>query len=130
MVRNARIAYLLVAWVLVIAIVVQFVLGGQAVFQDAGRSAAHVALGYGIGVLTVFLAILAWAGQMPRFLRGSEVLIVLFVIEFALVAVRSSLPVAEDLHPLTGALILVLATYLAWRSRSMAPPPLGTCTDV
>ena len=129
--RYARIGYLLVAWLFVVCVVIQFLLAGLGVFESAARFLTHRDFGYTFGLLTLVLPILAFLGRLPRrtFVGGSLLLLVLFFLQSLFVAFRSSVPLLSALHPLNGALILGLSTYLAVRARSEVPRPLGTAPE-
>jgi hypothetical protein len=126
--RGARVAYLLVAWLFVVCVVVQFFLAGLGVFESGARFETHRDFGYLFGYLALFLPILALIGRLPRrqFVGGSLLLLVLFFMQSVFVAFRTSAPVFAALHPLNGALILFLGVFLALRARKFVPAPLGS----
>jgi hypothetical protein len=129
--RGARMAYLVVAWLFVVCVVVQFFLAGLGVFEDGARFATHRDFGYLFGWLALFLPILALLARLPRrqFVGGSLLVLVLFIFQSVFVALRASVPVVAALHPLNGALILLLSVVLALRARRYVPAPLGTASQ-
>jgi len=125
--RGARVAYLLVAWLFVVCVVVQFFLAGLGVFESGARFETHRDFGYLFGWLAFFLPILALLARLPRrqFVGGSLLVLVLFFMQSVFVALRASVPIVAALHPLNGALILILGVVLAMRARRYVPAPLG-----
>lgn len=125
--RGARTAYLIVAWLFVACVVVQFFLAGLGVFESATSFETHRDFGYLFGWLTLFLVILALIARLPRrqFVGGSLLILLLFAMQSVFVAFRGSVPAVAALHPLNGALILVVSIVLAMRARRYVPAPLG-----
>lgn len=125
--RFARMAYLVVAWLFVLCVVFQFFLAGLGVFENGARFATHRDFGYLFGWLCVFLVVLALLGKLPRrqFVGGSLLVLALFFMQSVFVAFRASAPALAALHPLNGALILILGVVLAVRVRRYVQAPPG-----
>jgi mercuric ion transport protein len=125
--RGARTAYLVVAWVFVACVVIQFFLAGLGVFDEPAQFETHRNFGYTFGFLVLVLLVLALIGRQPRrqFLGGTLLLVLLFALQSIFVGMRESNPTVAALHPLNGALILILSLVLATRSRQFVPAPLG-----
>jgi hypothetical protein len=123
--RGARMAYLIVAWLFVACVVIQFFLAGLGVFESGARFETHRDFGYLFGWLVLLLVILALLGRLPRrqFVGGSLLVLVLFFMQSVFVYLRSSAPAIAALHPLNGALILFLSVVLALRARKWALTP-------
>jgi hypothetical protein len=86
----------------------------------------HREFGYLFGWLVFVLLILALVGRMGRRVVGlTLLLIVLFILQSVLVAVRTSQPAVAALHPLNGFLILLVGIVVALEGRrlpSINPP--------
>jgi hypothetical protein len=66
MVYWARMAYLVVAWLFVAAVLSQIFLAGLSLFALAANWGAHQEFGYGISFLALLLVVLAFPGRIPR----------------------------------------------------------------
>ena len=122
----ARAALPLVAWLFVACSIVQVFLAGLGVFENPLRFVTHREFGYLFGWLVFVLLILALVGRMGRRVVGlTLLLIVLFILQSVLVAVRTSQPAVAALHPLNGFLILLVGIVVALEGRrlpSINPP--------
>jgi hypothetical protein len=118
---TVRTAFLAVAALFVVCVVIQFMLAGLGVFESHAAFITHRDFGYAFGWLTLVMLVLAIVGRLPRRqLALSLALLAAFAFQSVFVAVRSEAPVVAALHPLNGALILVMAaevTRFAWRTR-------------
>jgi uncharacterized protein DUF6220 len=112
-----RWAYAVVAWALVAALLAQFFFAGIGVFA-AGGYGAHAANASGIALLMLLTLAGSAAARRPwRATALHGVLLLLLVVQSLLVTGPG--PVAA-LHPLNGAVILLLAAPLAWRALQAA----------
>ena len=118
MVRSvARSAFPFVAGLFAVCAVIQVFLAGLGVFDDESAFATHRSFGYLFFWLTIVMLILALVGRMPRRYAGlSALLLLLFILQSVLVALRESMPVVAALHPLNGFLILAIGILTAWWS--------------
>ena len=119
-----RQAHAVVAWLLVVAILVQVWLAGSAIPQLGGNGsfATHVGFGYLIGPLVLVLVILAIAARLGRrrILQAGG-LLVLYVIQSSLPYMDPGLPAAAALHPVNALVMFGLAFWYArsaWRERA------------
>jgi Family of unknown function (DUF6220) len=125
--RMARLAHAWLAWLFLIALVVQVFLAGLGVFESAARFTTHRDVGYVLSLLPIVLAVLAAVGRLGRRQIGLAVVIFLpFILQSVFVAAwRGGMPAVAALHPVNGFLILVLAIELArssWARREVGVP--------
>ena len=117
----ARTAHPIVTTVFVACAILQVFLAGLGVFDDPKAFITHRDFGYMFGWLTLAMLVLALVGRMPGRITGlSVLLLVLFALQSALVALRTDLPAVAALHPLNGFLILGVAVVTArssWQLR-------------
>ena len=126
MVRSAaRSAFPFVAGLFAVCAVIQVFLAGLGVFDDESAFATHRSFGFLFFWLTIVMVILALVGRMPRRYAGlSVLLLLLFILQSVLVAMRESMPAVAALHPLNGFLILaigILTAWWSWQERAAAP---------
>ena len=123
----ARAAYLVVIWIFVACLAVQFFLAGLGVFAGYDNFFTHRDFGYAFGLLVIPLVILAALARLPRrFFLLSALIFVLFAMQSVLILFRTSAPAIAALHPLNGVLILLISVWLGIEARRFVPPPLGT----
>lgn len=93
----------------------QFFLVGVSYFDNPVRWKDHANFGSILGLLTYVIWIPAVLGRTgTRVVLGSVLLLVLFMAQHASIAVDS--PMVNALHPLNGAVMLVLAFWIAQRT--------------
>jgi hypothetical protein len=111
------------AWLLVAALLAQFLFAGVGVFAGGGYG-AHAANASVIALLMLLTLLGSAVTRRPwRTTALHGVLLLLLVVQSLLVAAPG--PIAA-LHPLNGALILVLAlplAYGAWKAAGQRPRP-------
>lgn len=118
LVRPARIGFVIVAWIFVACVVVQIYLAGLGVFDRPATFLTHRDFGYLFGILTLVMIVLAVVGRLPRWVLGASAgLLALFALQSVFIAFRESIPTLAALHPLNGFVILLLAVWVAWRTR-------------
>jgi len=124
--RIVRIAFALVAWLFLIAIVIQVFLAGVGFFVSGiDTFSYHRTLGWYLhgGPLPVLL--LAWAARAGRTtIWLSVALFVLVAIQPFLPGMRQDLPFVAALHPVNAVLIFWLAITIARRATALARHPL------
>lgn len=113
------------AWLLVVAILIQVWLAGAAIPQLGGQGGfgAHRDFGYLIGLLTLLLLIAAIAARAGR-RRISQAagLLALYVVQSSLPYMDPALPAAAALHPVNALVMFGLAFWYArqvWRERTV-----------
>lgn len=123
MIRSgARRLHVWLAWLFVVAIVVQVFLAGLAIFGATDGFGLHIEFGYtAIGLLTLGVLLAAVVGGLPRREIGlSLLLLVLYVVQTALPAARASLPAVAALHPVNAIALFALGVYIARRGSGTA----------
>lgn len=112
------------AWLLVVAILVQVWLAGAAIPQLGGQGGfgTHRDFGYLIGLLTLLLLIAAFAARAGRRrITQAAGLLVLYVIQSSLPYMDPGLPAAAALHPVNALVMFGLSFWYArqvWRERN------------
>lgn len=108
------------AWVFVGTIVVQVFLAGAAIANlgGSGNFATHIDFGYtAVGLASLAVLLTAAAARLPRRETGITLgLLVLYIIQTALPAFRTSVPMAAALHPVNAMLLFGLAVWYAFRA--------------
>ena len=120
----ARVAYLILALLLVAGVAVQIFFAGMGVFAGSSNFATHRDFGYLLELLPVLLVVSAAVGRLGRRrMVLPAVIFALFILQSILILPRESLPPIAALHPVNGFLIAFLAVGVArdawagWRSR-------------
>jgi hypothetical protein len=122
----ARRAFVIVAWILVGCLVVQFFLVGLDVFEAIGESELHRDFAYVYGWLTPILVLLAMVAGLPRrALLLTMALLALYAIQTYLPTIAEALPRIASLHAINALLVFWLAVQVA-RSVPWIPGPVGT----
>ena len=118
-----RRTYVVYAWLILAAVIVQFFLAGLGVFAGTSNFQLHAAFGDILFLVMVLDLLLAFAARLPRGIIGLTALLpVLVAVQSVLItAWRSGLPVVAALHPVNGLAIFALAGSLALRSRRYLP---------
>lgn len=125
MIRSgARRLHTPIAWLFVVAVLVQVFLAGLAIFGVTEGFALHVEFGYTtIGLLTLAVLLTAVAGGLPRREIGlSLLLLVLYVVQTALPSARASAPIIAALHPVNAIALFALGTIIARRGPALCGP--------
>jgi hypothetical protein len=120
--------HLIAAWLLVAGIVYQVFLAGAAIANLGGTGdfSNHIAFGYeALGLLFLLVLVTAIAARVGRRDIGITVgLLVLYVIQTALPAFKTSMPWVAALHPVNAMLLFAISLWYArhvWMSRATAP---------
>ncbi|MBB6673499.1 DUF6220 domain-containing protein [Cohnella nanjingensis] len=108
-VRNGRLAFFILSWVLLICIIVQVFLAGMALFDNSEAWKWHRTFVHWFEYISIILFILGWIGKLSRkLIWGSLGLFVLFNIQY------------YTAHGFVGALHPVLALALFWGALALA----------
>jgi hypothetical protein len=114
------------AAIFVVAVVVQVFLAGLAIANlgGSGNFSTHVEFGYTwIGLAALALLVTVFVARRPRRDVGVVVgIIVLYVIQTALPAFKSSSPAIAALHPVNALLLFAVALWYARRLWLVAMP--------
>lgn len=122
----AQRAFVIVAWVLVACLVVQFFLVGLDLFEAIGESELHRDFAYLYGWLTPILVLLATVAGVPRrVLLLSVALLALYAIQTYLPTISETLPRIAAFHAINALLVFWLAVQVA-RSVPWIPGASGT----
>ncbi len=122
----ARIAYLVVAWLFVVAVIVQVFLAGLGVFAGAANWRTHVGFGYGIGWLPLILILLALVGRLPGAVgRWLALLFVIYAIQTILPNFRRDAPMVAALHPVNALAVFGIALVHARQAWALVKATRG-----
>lgn len=120
MIRGSRIAYAVLAWAFVAAIVLQVFFIGLGLFVGPENLELHRNFGWILHLaplLILVAAALAGAGR-TRILEAAGLVVVIFFVPI-LAAVRADLPYAAALHPVGALLAFWLAIVIARDATSL-----------
>ncbi len=114
-----RWAYVVYAWIILAAVVVQFFLAGRGVFAGASNFQTHANFGNTIFLVTLVGLVLAFAARLPWKTVGLTALLpVLVGLQSLFITFwHSGLGGLAALHVINGLAIFSLAGFLALRSR-------------
>jgi len=122
----AQRGFVIVAWVLVGCLVVQFFLVGLDLFEAMGESELHRDFAYIYGWLTPVLVLLATVAGLPRrVLLPTVALLALYAIQTYLPTIADTLPRIAALHAINALLVFWLAVQVA-RAVPWIPGATGT----
>jgi len=126
-----RVAYLTVAWLFIVSLLIQVFLAGLSLFVSGSYWDAHIGFGHSVpGLVALLLVVFALWGRLPR------ATILLTVLLFALViaqtevfaAIRADVPLVAALHPVNALILFALGVGLArraWALVRVGPPAAG-----
>ena len=110
----ARYAYLILAWVFVVGLVIQVFLIGLGLFSDPGAVELHVTFGYILHLFPLLIVIAAAVARAVRrrILQAVALAAIVFVLPL-LPLLRDSVPVLAALHPVLALLAFGAAMGVA-----------------
>jgi hypothetical protein len=110
----ARRVFVVIAWLFVGCLVVQFFLVGLDVFEALGESELHRDFAYTYGWLAPILVLLAGLAGLPRrVLALSVTLLVIYAVQTYLPLMADRLPTIAALHAVNALLVFWVAVRLA-----------------
>ena len=113
-----RMVHALAAMVFVAAIVVQVFLAGAALLQlgGSGDFRTHIDFGYTwVGLASLAVVVTAALARVGRRRIGiSALLLVLYIVQTLLPALKKDMPSVAALHPVNAMLLFGLAAWFAW----------------
>jgi Family of unknown function (DUF6220) len=117
--RVMRWTYVVFAWIVLAAVIVQFFLAGLGVFAGANNFQTHVAFGYTILFVMLIALLPAFTARLPwRTIGLTALLPVLVFLQSVLITFwHNGLLVVGAFHVVNGLAIFSLAGFLALRSR-------------
>ena len=117
--RAMRWTYVVFAWLILAAVIVQFFLAGLGVFAGASNFQIHANFGYTISFVMLIGLLPAFAARLPwRTIGLTALLPVLVTLQSVFIAIwHAGLPAVAALHVVNGLAIFSLAGFLALRSR-------------
>jgi Family of unknown function (DUF6220) len=124
---TVRPVHLVVAGLFVIGVVVQVFLAGLGVFDGPAQFETHASWGYLLGISSLILLVLAVLGGLGRRqILLASTLLVMFILQSILVALRADMPAVAALHAVNGFGILLVGIVIvrdAWATRGGALTP-------
>jgi hypothetical protein len=122
----ARIAYLVGAWLFLMAVLSLVFLAGLSLFVSRTFWGTHAELGRAIGFLAPSLLVLAFLGRLPRATVGlTALLVILYAIQWTLVGLQRAIPVVAALHAVNALALFWVALTLARRAWALARAARG-----
>ena len=120
-----KVAFAVVAWLFVAAVVVQVFLAGVGLFvQGFDTFSYHRALGWLLHLGPLVVVLFAWGAHPGRTTMWLSGLLVLLVgIQPFLPAMRDDLPFVAALHPVNALAIFAVGLVIALRATSLARSP-------
>jgi hypothetical protein len=126
-----RVAFAVVSWLFVVAILVQVFLAGVGLFvRGFDTFSYHRALGWLLHLGPLVVLLFAWAahpGRTTMWLSG--LLLLLVGIQPFLPAMRDELPFVAALHPVNALAIFAVGLVIARRATSLARSPSALPTN-
>jgi hypothetical protein len=108
-------------WLLAAGAAIQFLLAGLAIFVASASFNTHVQSGHLFATLSILLVVVALVGRLGRRAIGLSLLaFVLYGLQCAFI--EASPPEFAALHPLNGALLLVVAVAIGLGDRLSLRP--------
>ncbi len=112
--HSLRVAYLVFAWGIVVALLVQVSLIGLWLFAGQSTLYIHKEFGHAITVATIGLLILAFAGRLPGLMKWITALLsAILVVQTEIFAIIPGSPL-RAFHPVLPMVIFSLAAFLAY----------------
>jgi Family of unknown function (DUF6220) len=119
---GARYIYIGLVWLFLVAITIQVLIAGLAIFGDPRDIDLHRTLGYLLHLSPVLILIAAAVGRVGRTtLLWVGALVVVTLIQPLLPAVGSDNALVAALHPVLALVIFAIAARLAWASPALLP---------
>jgi len=118
----ARYVYIGLAWLFLVAITVQVLIAGLAIFGDPRDITLHRDLGYVLHLSPVLILIAAAVGRVGlTTLLWVGALVVVTLIQPLLPSIGSDNALVAALHPVLALVIFAIAARLAWASPALLP---------
>ena len=113
-----RVAYLVVAWLFIVSLLVQVFLAGLSLFVSGSYWDAHIGFGHSVpGLVALLLVVFALWGRFPR--ATILLTLLLFVLVIAqtevFAAIRADVPLVAALHPVNALILFAIGVGLARR---------------
>jgi len=106
--KVARYMYVATSWVLLAWVLITIFMAGMALFVRTPYWETHREVGWGAGLPLLLLILAGLLGWIPRRLTAWLVAVIVFhTLHISLPALKTTLPLAAAIHPLS-------ATLLAW----------------
>lgn len=117
--RTMRWTYMVVAWIVLVAVIVQFFLAGLGVFAGARNFELHRSLGFSLPLFMLLGLLAAFGARLPWKTIGLTTLLpVLVILQSVFIGLwQSGATSVAALHVVNGLAIFSLAGFLALRAR-------------
>ena len=118
--HGLRVAYLVFAWGIVVALLVQVSLIGLWLFAGQSTLYLHKEFGHAITLAAIGLLILAFTGRLPGLMKWITALLsVILVVQTEVFAIIPGSPL-RAFHPVLPLVIFSLAAFLAYSAIPLA----------
>lgn len=106
MVTKMLVIFKWLAWIFAIGIVVQVLIAGMALFEDAKHWTGHSSFAEYISIIPVLMLVTVFIGRLPAALRAQTGMLIGMIILIALSAMfRSDIGWLASLHPVIALLL-------------------------
>ncbi|HZY44862.1 MAG TPA: DUF6220 domain-containing protein [Anaerolineae bacterium] len=128
MLNVSRIIYRISAWLFFVGVVVQVFLAGLVLLAPGVSSwANHAGFGYFIGYVLLPLIVFAFVGRLTRAIKiQMGVLLLLYIVQLALIYLRTSVPIVSALHPVNAMLLFWFSLRHARQAGSITLSTVST----
>ncbi|HKW19874.1 MAG TPA: DUF6220 domain-containing protein [Ktedonobacterales bacterium] len=123
--RAMRWTYMVIAWIVLVAVIVQFFLAGLGVFAGVSNFQMHRSLGYSLPLLMLLGLLAAFAARLPWKVIGLTALLpALVILQSVFIGLwQPGTNSIAALHVVNGLAIFSLAGFLALRARQYMTIP-------
>lgn len=127
MVKTARVAYLVLAWVFLAAVTVQVFFAGLAVVARLTTWDIHRGFGHLVGLPVALMLVAMYVGRMPRAMKWMTWgLFVIFILQAeVIIFLRTSAPLISAFHPVLALADIGLGMHLARLARVAMDEPVA-----
>jgi hypothetical protein len=116
--KNARIVYLIAAWLFLAGVLTQVFLAGMVVVAGQMGWANHASLGHGLALPLLAMLVTAYLGRLPKSMKlMTWLLFVVYILQAdVIIFLRGSAPIISAFHPVLALVDFALALTLAVRA--------------
>jgi len=123
-----RMLYVIDAWLLPVAIVIQVFFVGLSLFTGQAFWSIHITFGHYIGLLPILLVCLSYLGRLPSPAKRLAWLVLgVYLIQAEVfAAIRADVPLLAAFHPVLALVLFALALIIALRAPTVVRAEVQT----
>lgn len=119
MYKISRAVYLIASWLFLLGVLTQVFLAGMVVVAARMGWNNHRNFGHSLGIFLLIMLVSAYAGRLPRQMKGlTWLLFAVYIVQAdVIIFLRSSAPVVSAFHPVLALIdfaLIVVLTRRAW----------------